>query len=379
MRYIYVTIWLCALLCLSSCIHPQQLENLGVILSRGVDKSGEEDIELTMAILQFQKDTPSATKTISGTGKTVKGAVDDANKRANQEIVIGKIDLEIYGKEIAEAGLHPYTDTLRRDANIPSTLLLAVADSKAKDIFNVQEETIDTNLGEYLHGLLEPGVEQRLFPAIQFPKFAYAIKNPGIEPVLPTMGMRDGIPTITGLAIFKGDKMVGQLSLADAQLYKLIEGTVSDEYMEITLPIDPLSEFMSNRKEIEKKDDINIIFIIEKGRGTTSLTSKENLKFDTNVELILNLQEISESYHLDDKKAIQKLEKEVEKKIKKKFETILAKLKELNSDVFGYGVLYRIQNKDGKLKDEEWDKLFPKIDVNFNVKVKIIRHGEVHR
>ncbi|HAM79957.1 Ger(x)C family spore germination protein [Ornithinibacillus bavariensis] len=367
------------LLLLSSCMESFQLENLGVILTRGTDITDDGEIEVTLSLLQFVKDSPNVNTTIKGKGKTVKGAVRNANTKTNQEIVVGKQELEIYGRSAAEKGIKPLLDTLRRDANVPNTLFLAVSESDASSLFNVQDPGISANLGEFLHGLIRLGEEKRIFPERSLPKVAALINTPGIEPTLPILGMKKGIPSKYGIALFKEDKMVGQLPLKDEVLVQVMEGTLREHYYEMTIPIDMVADYLSDKSHAKKDKNVNMVYIVEKGKGNIKLKNKEKLQFKTTINMLLNLLEISESLKLDNPEAIHGLEKEIENNIKKRFEEILSIIQELNADIFGYGVQYRIHKKGGELSTEEWNRLFPKIDVEIDVNVKIIRHGEVHR
>lgn len=380
LKLLKVSILVGSLLFLTSCIETLQLEDLGILLSRGVDfTENEQELELTMAILQFMKDAPSTTKTISGTGKTIKSAVQDANRTVSQEIVPGKLDLEVYGRDVAEQGLTPFLDTLRRDADIPNTLLLAVSETKAKELFTVDEETINTNLGEFLRGLIQPGTEERIFPEVSLPSFTAKLRNEGIDPILPIMGMREGIPALVGIGILKDDKLVRELPLENEVYFKMMEGTIRNFFLNITVPIEPLEPHLVDKTHAEKFNHIDMTFVVDEGKGEIVLKNKDKLQFDTNIKIDLNLQEINVPLKLDLPEAVKELEKQIEKQIREQYEDILTKLKDVNSDVFGYGIAYRIKNKGGNLSDKEWNAKYPNIDVKYNVNTKIIQQGEVHR
>ncbi|MBS3680592.1 Ger(x)C family spore germination protein [Ornithinibacillus massiliensis] len=364
---------------LSSCLETAQLEDLGVITARGVDRIENQEIEMNMAILQFQTNFTHPTTVVKGVSDTIKGARADANQSVSQYLVPGKMQLEIYGKELAQSGINPFIDTLIRDAAIPDTLLLAVAEEKARDIFHIPVENISTNLGEFLHGLIEPSGESQIFPSVTLHKFAVIINNEGVDPILPMMGVRDDIPTITGIALFKDDKMKGQLPIELEHLFTIMDRPQTGELLELIIPREAVSEYLMNSEEAEKIGEIRLVFLIEHGTTKKVLTDKEKLTFDTNIRLDVSLQEISSKYNLDDPKAINSLEKEVEKVLTAQYEDILEYLKEINADSFGYGTVYRINNKDGKLTDKEWDEKYPKLDVTFNINVNIIRHGTINK
>ncbi|WP_096273679.1 Ger(x)C family spore germination protein [Paucisalibacillus globulus] len=365
------------ILFLSSCVQTFQLEDLGIITSRGVDRADNNDIEITMSVLQFQANSTKPTIIVSGVGSTIKGAVEDAGKKVSQELVPGKLELEMYSRELAEDGLKSYIDTLKRDANIPDTVRLAVTEDNSREILHTQEEHISTNVGEFLHGLVQPGAEQRLFPEVSLQKFARIINDEGIDPILPIIGLREETPVITGIALFKDDKMKGQLPIKDEYYFTIIEGLTQEELIEIEIPTDSVEKYLIHGNGGEEQ--LKIVLLIEKGTGDIQLTDKDKLHFDTNIKIELSLLEISREYKLDDAKALKKLEQEIEKVITSRYEEIFSYLKEVNTDVFGYGEKYRIKKKGGKLSDKEWDKSFPTIHSNFNVNVNIIRHGTVNR
>ncbi|MFS0671862.1 Ger(x)C family spore germination protein [Ornithinibacillus sp. 179-J 7C1 HS] len=375
MRIILIILFLCTFPLLSSCLESAQLEDLGVITSRGVDLTENNQIKMSLAILQFQANYSHPTTVVKGVSETIKGAREDANQKVSQQLVPGKLQLEIYGKELAEKGVNPFIDTLVRDAAIPDTMLLAVAEENAEELFDIQVENISTNLGEFLYGLLQPTTETHQFPSVTLHRFGFIINNEGIDPILPIIGVREDIPTIVGIALFKDDIMKGQLPIEDEHLLKIIDRPRLGESLEVILPIDQLSKHLGKKEDRENEEELKLVFLIEHGSTDIILTNKEKLTFDTNVNLDLSLQELSTKYNLDDPKAIKGLEKAVEQKLKTRYEEILKYLKELNTDVFGYGMFYRLKNKGGHLTDKEWDGKFPNIDVTFNIDINIIRHG----
>ncbi|WP_047979843.1 Ger(x)C family spore germination protein [Ornithinibacillus contaminans] len=381
MRYRSITISLILVFLLTGCVRSQQLEDLSVIITRGIDYEDEE-IKITMVSLQFEVDSPISTKIITGKSASVKGAVDDASKKANQEVVGGKLELEIYGREVAERGLKPYLDTLRRDATIPDTMLIAISDTAAEDVINVpQSKGISTNIGEFLHGLLESTVRERIFPSISLQQFRSTINAEGVDPFLPVLGLEEGIPTMKAIALFKDDKLLGTSSIEDANLFKMSQGAVRGHLEEFNVPREAISEYIiSNENEdANSPEEVHISTRIEKGSAKTDLIDKKNLTFQTEVNMDINLLEISVDYKFDDEKAIKKLEKEIQKLTKERYEKLLAHFKELNTDSFGYGNVYRMNKKGGKLSDKEWDEKFPTIDVDFKVNVDIIRHGTINK
>src|SRR5690625_1123137 len=103
---------------LISCIESDQIEKIGIIDARGLDHLEGDLIEATLIIYQFSPESDTITKTRSGKGFTVKGAVEDTEHTSSFRLQPGKIKLEMYGKELAKKGILPYLDTLAREAQM---------------------------------------------------------------------------------------------------------------------------------------------------------------------------------------------------------------------------------------------------------------------
>ena len=89
---------------LVSCIETQQIEKLGIINAVGVDTTDNNLLELTLVIFQFTAQSKEVSKIISGKGKTVKGAGEDAVHESVYKLASGKLKVTLFGKEMAKKG-----------------------------------------------------------------------------------------------------------------------------------------------------------------------------------------------------------------------------------------------------------------------------------
>lgn len=361
---------------LTSCIEQHHLEEMAIITTSAIDLIEEDKIETTFVIYEFTKDKAEA-KIVSGKGSTIKGANVDASKKIDFYLAPGKLQVELFGVELAKKGLLPHIDTLSRDANLPDTMYLALGSKSAKEIVNSQESsTISVNIGQFLHEVIKKNSKQRHFPEITLNTFLMALNDAGKDPILPIFTLDGGnIPKITSIALFKDDKYVGKLPSEDILLLDLTQkGKIKEKLFETSFSMEPFNKYI--KREKMEKDDIHIAFEILRGKGRNKLIDKDQLKFETEINMDLNLVEISQELHLEDAKVINLVEKEVEKKLISRFEKLMEKLQELNSDAIGYGDLYRMHTKRGALTKNEWKEKFPNIKVTFKVNAKIIHHGE---
>lgn len=364
-------------LILVSCIQTQEIEKLGLINAQGIDYLEDDQIEITLAVFQFSTQSDEFTKIISGHGKTLEGANEDAARSSLYRLESGKIKVEVYGKEMAEKGIMPLLDTQARDTRVPDLMYLSVSKTTAKEILSIDSGELSIDSGQLLHGLIENHSKNHNIPQKSLQEFLRIYYDIGQDNVLPLFEIKEDIPKLSAVALFKGDKLVGELSNKEAVLINLMVRTVKEKKLELSLPIEPFNAYLEEREYGDKEEEVNIVVIIKKGKSKTKLIDEENLVFHTDTSLELRLLEQSAGILLEDANVIKLLEKEVEKELERRFEKLLNKLQKLETDPFGYGLYYKSSEKGKNLTRKEWREKFPEIKVKFNVDAKIIRHGVI--
>ena len=362
---------------LVSCIETQQIEKLGIINAVGVDTADNNLLELTLVIFQFTPQSKEVSKIILGKGNTVKGAGEDAVHESVYKLASGKLKVTLFGKEMAEKGILPLLDTNARDARIPDLMYLAVSKTTAKEILSIKEDELRIDTGQYLNGLIENHSTDHNVPRKTIQDFLRIYYDIGQDNVLPLFEIQDNLPKLNGLAVFKGDQMVGELTNKETILINLMDRTVKEQLMSLSLPIEPFTDHLEEREGRPRDKDVNLALMISNGKSKTTMLDKEGLTFQTDTTIDLRLVEQSAGIVLQKKKVVELLEKEVEKKLESQFKKLLTKLQDLEADPFGYGLYYKSSEKGKDLTNEEWREKFPTIDVTFNVNVDIINHGVI--
>lgn len=359
-------------------IPAREIEKLGIINARGVDKIEKDQIETSLALFQFEGQSKDITKVIFGKSKTLKGAVEDAGLESNFNVTPEKIQLEVYGKETAKEGILPYIDTLNRDASVPDTMYLSISDTTAKELITVKQKKITIGIGQYLHGLIEENATDHLFPRVTFQDFLSSFYDIGKDPFLPLFELVNDVPKLTSIAIMQNDKYVGKIPAENKLLFNLTMKNVKDKRLELTLPMKPFEKHLEKEENLsEQGGNLHTAYNVLKGKSKTTLINKDNLTYQTEIDLRLNLIEMSERVLIKDRQVIKLFEKEIEKAVSSRYEKILSRLQSLNSDAFGYGTIYRIKKDGGKLTRAEWRAKFPTINVKFKVNANVITHGSV--
>ncbi|WP_188456547.1 Ger(x)C family spore germination protein [Virgibacillus oceani] len=362
---------------LTGCVQPKPIEELGIINTRGVDIMENDKIETTLVFLKFNSRDQNISKTITGVGNTIKNARNKANFKSNFQLTPGQIRLEIYGKTTAEKGLLRYLDTLIRDARVSDTMYLTVSATTANEIItSTQNQESGMNIGKFLHDLIERNIKDDTIPRVTLQDFVHMFYDKGQDPYLPILSIKDDAPAITAMAIFQGDKLVGQISLDETLLLNLYNKTFNVAPLEISLPQKPFDKFQrKSNQDGHAEDNFYIVMTVINGESKTKMVDVQNLKFQTNINLDVSLLELTEDINIKNPKVIKLFEKEIEKDIKQQYEKLLSKLQEMNADPFGYGNIYRTKKPSGNLTDSDWRDKFPTIKVDFKVNVRILHHG----
>src|SRR5699024_870095 len=267
---------------LTGCIGTEEIEKLGLINARGVDIGENKLLDTTLVVFQFSAQTEENTKIIPGRGKTIKGAMEDAENASVFKLAPGKNKITLFGREIAEQGIIPLLDTEARDARIPDLMYLAVSDTTAKETLTINEKNIPVDNGQFLRELIENHTHDHNIPRKTLQDFLRIYYDIGQDNVLPLFELVDGIPKLESIAVFKGDQLVGKLTNEEAVLINLMDRTVKEQLVEFSLPLEPFKQYLEKREE---KEDVDLTVLIQKGNSETKLIDQENLVFQTETDL----------------------------------------------------------------------------------------------
>lgn len=361
---------------LIGCIPTKHIEKTGIVNAFGIDHLDDDTLETSLVVFQFTEQAKSITKILSGKGETVQGSIEDAERGSLYKLVPGKLKMTVFGRELAERGVLPILDLHDRDPDVPDLLYLAIADTTAKELFAVDEKGTSTDIGQFLHALIERHSSDHNIPRKTLQDFIRIYYDIGHDNVVPIFTIVDGIPNQDKNALFKGDTIVGEISHKEALLINLMDLTVREYYKELTLPLEPFEQFREDHKKNDhQSNEFNITILITKGSSKTRVINPHTLTFETNTKINVDLVEQNADFPIKSNEILLLFEQEISKKMEQHFEKLLKNTQELQTDPFGYGRYYRGTHIGKDLTDDEWRQLYPTIDVKFNVDVKLQRHG----
>src|SRR5690625_2720238 len=233
---------------MTGCIEPEQIEKIGIINARGLDLENDL-LETTVVIYQFSSESDSISKTRTGKGQTVRGAMEDTEHTTSFRLTPGKIKIEMFGKEIAEKGIFPYLDTLARDAQMSDLMYLTISDTSAKEILSTDEELMSKNVGQFLYELIKNETTGHNIPRKTLHDFFRIYYDTGQDNILPIFELHEGVPRQKAIAVLQGDKFIGEIESENAVLINLMNSTITRQILEVNLPLEPFEDYIETKEK----------------------------------------------------------------------------------------------------------------------------------
>lgn len=352
-----------------------------------IDKA-EDGYEVSILIANSKKNQVSSkegesqTIVYSAKGKTISDALKNIDLENPRQIYLGHLAVIVISEEVAKEGLLNSIDLLLRSSESTKRFYVAIAkDDKAKDVIKIisplesfPSQAISTNIRS-------SSESQAISSAITYSKFVEDLIEKGIEPILPTVTIEgdkkdgskssslqkstpDALIKLGPIAVFKKDKLVGYASKDESRGINLILGKIKEINVEYKCNSEYLVTRVTEVKtsvDIKLKDKKPVVNITVEGEG--------------------DITENGCDLNLVDPKTIDKIEKNINKELKKYIKKGLkASQEKFKTDILGFGnKLYKKHPKYYK-SIKNWNKdVFPTIDSNIKVKVNVITKGSARQ
>lgn len=368
------------LLLISGCIQQKNLEKLGLITAEGYDLDKGSNIKGTAVIQKFDPMMQNVTRVITEVAKTSKGLRQQENLQTSHKLVSGQLRIVVYSKTLAKKGIIQLVDTLNRDPTIGNMVYLTISDKDASDILTKNNVEKSINLGTYLYNLIKQNVEgeQLISPTLQ--EFNHNFYDVGKDPILPILKLSHGDIVISGMGLFKNDRLIDELETNKLFYLKILVDQYKAGSQEMAFNLKKFSKFIiksagHRQKELHNKMYITIDNIRSKHK--IKLVNKQNLRFNIEVKLQSRILEMTEPLDVGNPAAIKLIEKEMSKAIKKDIEHLLSRLQDKGVDPIGFGNEYKAHLRGKKLTKKMWREKFKDATFNVQVKNEIVRTGVI--
>ncbi len=366
---------------ITGCYNYQELNNISIVTGTSIEKI-DNKYKITIQVVNPKKsdDTSSTNQptfiTYSQLGDTLQEAYRNIVLTSSRRIYGSHINILIISEDIAKEDISQILDFVFRNTEMRKefNVLLSKEPSKLLElntpITNISSNNIkDTLTADTLHLAASR--------QITFNEMMNMYLNPNLEIVLPTVEMignfnegenidnlKNTNPNadykLTGLAIFKGNKILTTLNEKESVNYNIVTNNVTNTLLK--------HECQNNKYIVHKINELSTIQEID--------PKKNKLKVKITGTAIIS--EVQCDYDLTKPKTIEKIQEDINKELVKNTTNIIKKFQEQSTDVFGFkDIYYKNYYKDyNKIKDN-YEEIFKNMQIDITSNIKVIAKGNV--
>jgi spore germination protein len=346
------------LIFLSGCLNQKILDDVQLATATGFEL-GEDGkmLEATAVVPVYKPDLTVVNKTYTTSSELSKVMRDKLDRKSHKPFVSGKIEVALFSRELAEKGIFGVLDTFRRDPSTGAKMFLAVVEGNIKKQLKVQYG--ETDNGMYLSDLIEHNIESGILPKTNLHLYTKDYREEGKDPILPYLQLGEKEVNILGIALFKGDQFIDYLKGEDNYVFMFLNEKFTSD---ATLTV-----------QLEEQEAFASVFHIKSNRSFKINNIHKNPKILIKVKTEAIIQEYSGDNLT--KSIMRKIEKKMEKDIKRKAESMIIRFQELNIDPLGIGM--QVRHRTRHWDKDKWDTLYPTIPVQVDVNVDILEAGVI--
>lgn len=369
---------------LTGCWNYQELNSLAISTAMTIDKDKDE-YEVSILVANSKKNQVSSkegesqTIVYSGKGKSLSKALKEIDLKNPRQTYIGHLSVIIVSEDVAREGMLEMLDLLLRQPESSKRFYLAIAkDVKAKNIISILSP-LETFPSQNISNNISVSRESQAISASTiYSKFVEKLIKKGVNPILSSItiegDIKDGkkddslqqsepyaIVKTSEVAIFKKDKFVAFASSNESRGINLINNEIIEMIVEVENKCSVVVKASQMKTKVAAK--------IGKEAAITITISGEG-----------NLIENNCSIDLEDEKSIDKIEKQVNKEIKKLINKAILLAKKHKTDIFGFGSLVYKKNPKFFNEIKNWDDdYFPNLKIDINSKIVLINKGAARK
>ncbi|WP_082235383.1 Ger(x)C family spore germination protein [Halobacillus massiliensis] len=374
---------------LSGCWDSRELDDLGIAVALGIDKTEEGKYALYTQIInpsEIATDSPTTRPPVSmykTEGETLFEALRKMTQTSPRQIYLSQLRLVVLGSSLAEEGIYPALDLLYRDHNARTSFFITVAkDSNVEEILSVITAYEKIPANKIMDTIKNAEDSWAATHGVYVDDIISELKSKGKNPVMTGVMMigdeqiGNNISNVENvnpparllvddLGIFKGDRLIGWLNEDESKGFNDIEGNVKSTVVNLAC---------------EKEDDGLIgIEVLRTNASINSKIKNNKPEIKVSLEAEANVGEVQCDIDLRKPETIQKIDDKLEEKFKERMEHAVQSAQEkYNSDIFGFGSVIQQQHpKYWKKAEKNWDSEFKEVDVTFDVHANIRRKGTI--
>ena len=372
-------------LLLTGCWDQRELSTITIVTGMAIDKGKNGKFKLTIESINETElydqtatgNSPSVLFSLEG--ETIAELAYKMNIGFSKNVIYSHMRTLVVSKAIAESGMMEFLDTFERSRELRDDFDVILAkEGEAADILQVVYTFQKSSSLKIMSQLESATKGWGSTPNVKVKDLISALISPGRQPVMTAVRIQgkpkkgesvdnmkkthpDAIVVIDSMALFKGEKLVGFLSVEDTRNYLWTQNQI--ENTSISVPCGE-NRFAALRITDSKTK--------VKGRI-------KNGKPKIGVDIVMegSIYGSSCKGHMDDPKTYKKLDELTNQYVREKVsKTIQTVQDDYGVDIFGFGeVVYRQDYKQFKKVEDHWDEAFKDAEIDVSVNTMIRRAG----
>jgi spore germination protein KC len=303
---------------------------------------------------------------LSAEGYTIDDALMVLQQQLAEPMFFGHLRIIVISEKIARSGVQNLNDYLRRSPEVRRLAWMVVSKGVAAELMKAAPQ-LERVPSLYLLAMMDNAIRMGKLPNDFLGIFWSADSSRGREPYLPYVEIKKkGNLEISGLAYFRGDKMVGATKPLEIALFMAATGVKTGGY---------------NVYEHLPDSPDTIMFKATTRKARTKVTMKNgrpqillNLRIEGNIE-----EKSTELYNIKSHKTIVQIQDELSKSSEEGIKKLIKKMQRSGSDIFGFGEYIRAKepgywNREIKT-EKKWQEEFKNLTVDVKTDIRIRRVG----
>lgn len=331
-------------------------------LTEGTGES-KEYLSVYAAYTYFEH-VETSRRVVIGTAMSLGKAREERQLNTPSKSFVALRKVTLLGEDYASFGIGTFVDISFANPGSNDTGLVAITEGKAFDVLNTKIEGFPSS-GDYIASMIKNSVNDNFFSSdYKLMDIYVRMDAEGRNFVLPYIEIVDRKPVITGMALFKKDKMMQKINMQDARIMNILRGNNVKGILTLQQDMNKYTDYEATSKrkvQVEKQGD-NYIF-------TINLSIKGNILSNTLYENLLTSPEVMKKFENDMAAHVEDICNRFIEKMQSNYKVDYLELGREAAAKYGRG------------KNTDWDKIVcnSKIQVKANVKLSSLGRGNYYQ
>jgi Ger(x)C family germination protein len=293
-------------------------------------------------------------------------AVSEFTHMETGRLYIAHTQVIVIGREMAERGIAPYMDYFIRSRETRPTIRIAISETAARDVLDVKPAKALLPASD-IAKLMEAQTINSHSKETNMLDYINAMQSSTTSMLAPIIKIEENADKkriyVSGMAVFKRDRMVGELNEEETRGVLWVLGEVQNAVIGIGI-----SGGIASINVLSARSDISPV--VSDGKVTMKIS----------VSVISELLEQTCEENLATQENFKKLQKLAGEAICREIGLAYYKAAALDADVFGFGdMIHKHYNEYWSGMEPDWDILFPEITLDIKADVSIVSAGTIEK